>query len=275
MGQTFLTNRKQRVKLNGFVSDWRAVNGGVPQGTALGPIHFLVMVNDVLNDWKDRWKYVDDTSASETVTPQTNSTLQLLVDEVVSWTSRNNMKLNVSKREELIVQFSKDKLSFAPLVIEGTPVEVVDLVKILGLTIQNDMKWHKHIHNIITKAGKRLYMLRLLKRAKAYQNTMKIVFTAIIRPVLEYAVQVWHYNIRNSISDEIESLQKRALRIILPNHYAEALNQLDLETLQNHRENLSTKFFQNILGNACFQDYLPERNAINYELRHLGLSLSH
>ena len=111
-------------------------------------------------------------------------------------------------------------------------------------------------------------MLRLLKRAKAHQNTMKIVFTTIIRPVLEYAVQVWHYNIPNYINDEIESLQKCALRIILPDHsYAEALNQLDLETLQNHRENLSTKFFQNNLGNAYFQDYLTERNAINYELR--------
>ena len=84
----FLTNRKQRVKLNGFVCDWRAVNGGVPQGTVLGSILFQVMVNDLLNDWKDGWKYVDDTSASETVTPQTNSTLKLLVDEVVSWTTR-------------------------------------------------------------------------------------------------------------------------------------------------------------------------------------------
>ena len=200
--RSFLTNRKQCVKLNGFASDWQAVHGGVPQGTVLGPILFLVMVNDVLNGWKDTWKYVDDTSASETVTPQSNSALQLLVDEVVSWTTQTKCK-------ELIVQFSEDKLSFAPLVIEGTPVKVVDSVKILGLTIQNDMKWHKHIHNIITKAGKTLYMLCLLKRAKAHQNTMKLLFITIIRPVLEYAVQVWHYNILNYISDKIESLQKR------------------------------------------------------------------
>ena len=86
--------------------------------------------------------------------------------------------------------------------------------------------------------------------------------------MLECAVQVWHYNIPNYISDEIGSLQKSALRIILPNHsYAEALNQFDLETLQDRRETFSTKFFQNNLGNAYFQDYLPERNAINYELR--------
>ena len=89
--RSFLTNRKQRVKQNGFVSDWRTVNGEVPQGTVLGPILFLAMVNALLNVWKDRWKYVDDTSASEAVTPQTNSTLQLLVDKVVSWTTRNKI----------------------------------------------------------------------------------------------------------------------------------------------------------------------------------------
>ena len=82
-----------------------------------------------------------------------------------------------------------------------------------------------------------------------------------------------HFNLCSImyISDEIKSLQKHALRIILPNHsYAEASNQLDHETLQNRRENLSTKIFQNNLDNAYFQDYLPERNAINYELRNNG-----
>ena len=77
--------------------------------------------------------------------------MQLLVDEVASWTAQNKMKLNVSKCKELIVQFSKDKLFFAPLVLEGTPVEIAESVKILGLTVQNDMKWHKHIHTIITE----------------------------------------------------------------------------------------------------------------------------
>ena len=86
--RSFLTNRKQRVKLNGFASFPPIFS----QGTVLGPFLFLVIVNDLLNDWKDRWKYVDDTFASETVTPQTNSMLQLLVDEVASWMTRNKMK---------------------------------------------------------------------------------------------------------------------------------------------------------------------------------------
>lgn len=65
----------------------------------------------------------------------------------------------------------------------------------LGLIIQDDMKWNEHVNNIVNKAVKRLYMLRILKRANDNIETLLAVYTTVIRPVLAYSCQVWHFNI--------------------------------------------------------------------------------
>ena len=93
---SFLSNRRQRVKLDGSISDWLPITPGVPQGTKLGPILFLVMINhlNIRDPESCTWKYVDDVSLSEGLVRNSNSTIQTSLDTVASWSSCNWMKLN-------------------------------------------------------------------------------------------------------------------------------------------------------------------------------------
>ncbi len=106
--RSFLMNREQRVRICNHESDWQRINGGVPQGTVLGPLLFLIMINDLLENWNDRWKYVDDTSVSECVEPSSASNLQEVVNYISTWSNNNNMKLNISKCKELIIDFIRN-----------------------------------------------------------------------------------------------------------------------------------------------------------------------
>ena len=100
---SFLTNRRQSIKLAGSTSDWLQITAGVPQGTKLGQILFLVMINNLnIPDLESRtWKYVDDVSLSEGLIRNSNSNIQASLNTVASWSSSNWMKLNAKNRKEL------------------------------------------------------------------------------------------------------------------------------------------------------------------------------
>ena len=264
----FLTEREQRVKLGVCTSGWQKLNGGVPQVTVLGPILFLVMINDLLSGWQDRWKYVDDTNVAECIRPNCPSHLQEVVNDITTWTMNNNMKLNITKCKELIIDFSKEKKSLQPLTVNGNPIKLVESEKILGVVVQNNLKWNLHVENIVKKSSKRIYMLRLLKRSKADMKTLVVLYTTTIRPILEYACQVWHFNIQKFLSDDIERVQKRALRIIVPNSsYNEALEITGITTLYDRRESLCYEFFRQNINSDKMTDLFPETVTLSYDLR--------
>ena len=104
---SFLSNRRQRVKLAESTSHWLPVKAGVPQGTKLGPILFLIMINNLSISSPDTktWKYVDDVSLSEGLSRDSDSTIQSSLDTISSWSSLNWMKLNAKKCKELRVCF--------------------------------------------------------------------------------------------------------------------------------------------------------------------------
>ena len=101
----FLTNRKQAVKIDGVLSDWETVKGGVPQGTKPGVILFIVMTNNLLCDWNLRTKFVDDTSALEIIPRNSISVLNNVAADIHNFAMEHNIKLNPTKCKEMLINF--------------------------------------------------------------------------------------------------------------------------------------------------------------------------
>ena len=178
------------------------------------------------------------------------------------------MKLNISKCKELIIDFSKDKRIFPSLQIADNYINRVDSAGILGITLQSNMKWNIHVENIIKKASKRLYILRLLRRSNANNETLITVYCTVIRPILEYACQVWHFNIQNYLCEDMERVQKRVLKITVPSlSYCEALTITNLTTLRERRTKLCEQFLQKNKNSGRLNELLPDLKTSNYNLR--------
>jgi len=115
--------------------------------------------------------------------------------------------INVNKTREMLIGRAL-MVCISPVVLNSEPIQRVDTFKLLGVHISNDLKWGQHINVISSKAGSRLYFLKLLKRAGAGTGDLLGFYNAIIRPVLEYASPVWHSSLTVAQTESLESLQK-------------------------------------------------------------------
>ena len=257
---SFLTNRRQRVKLAGSTSDWLPITAGLPQGTKLGPILFLVMIDNLnIPDPESRtWKYVDDVSLSEGLIGNSNSNIQTSLNSVASWSHRNWMKPNDKKGKEMRLCFLKEPINLPHLKIDDQQLELVTSHKVLGLVIQNNLKWNNHIEYIVTKASKRLQILRLLRRGSVEINDLITIYIALIRSLLEYSCVVWHHALPSYLLQELERIQKRALKIIVPAYsHSEALQFLNLRTWDERRSELCVKTLEKISEEGLLIKHLP------------------
>ena len=240
----FLTNRRQQVRIGNHSSDWMNLKGGVPQGTRLGPVLFILMINDLQLKSCMTYKYVDDTNILEISKDPQSVSLQIAATEASQWSKDNDMVINASKTKELVINFSTTKFTnLRALNIEGVQIERVYEAKTLGIIISADLKWNSHVDAITSKAGKRIHMLSQMKKAGVPVEDIIQMFCAKIRPVLEYACQAWHPGLTDYLSTDIERIQKCAMWIVYPNFMNhEALKCSGLDTSAERRKQLCIDF---------------------------------
>ena len=136
------------------------------------------------------------------------------------WTTVCNSIAPNVKSYDLRIHFGRDELDFSNIRINGSNLEIVNHVKIVGLTISNDLKWNQHVNNIVKKTNNRIYFIIQRKRAKITPSEILLFYCTCVRPTLEYSTQVFQYALPNDPSDVVElAQQKRVLSIIYPAIY--------------------------------------------------------
>ena len=242
---SFLSGWMQSVKVNQSSSNWATVTAGLLQGTKLGPILFPVMIKDLASHSPLRssnWFFVDDVTISQVV--NRNASLGLHLNSIEAWLTSNNMKLQPKKCKDFTISFLRNPQQelFSTLSINSQPLEKVTCFKLLGVTLQNDLKWNAHVNLITFKVSKRLHILRVFRNSGIPAQDLLTIYISIIRSVLEYCCAVWSTSIPSYLSDKIEKVQRRALRILYPNmSYSAALATSYLPRLFDFRDILCKK----------------------------------
>jgi Reverse transcriptase (RNA-dependent DNA polymerase) len=259
---SFLTDRRQRVKIGDVFSGWQLVNAGMAQGSYLGPLTFIILI-DSLKSACLTHKFVDDTTLSEILEKGAPSKMQHSIDELLVWSTQHAMNVNERKTKEMIIGPIINQPP-TPLTLDGATIDRVKTFKFLGVLVSDDLKWSHHIEAICSKAASRLHFLKLLARSGARKEDLVYFYSSIVRPILEYACPVWHSSLTVAQSDALEAIQKRAMRIVFQSmDYVTACILANIDALSARREQLTMKFFNRCVLNpdSCIHYLLPEKRA--------------
>ena len=208
---SFLTDRRQRVLLDGCSSDWVNVTSGVPQGSVLGPLLFIIYINDIGSDLTSCTRlFADDcTVFKETNLHQDCDSLQGDLNGLLKWTQKWQLKLNQSKCKMMCITNKKKPIAYT-YHINNSAVEWVDTFKYLGVKIHSKLNWGEHVKDVASRASRVLNLLRRTMHG-CHKDAKKKAFTAPVRPYLEYCAPVWSPYQKKYI-DALENVQKRASR---------------------------------------------------------------
>ena len=219
--ESYLTNRKQYVFYNGVSSDTQIITCGVPQGSVLGPLLFLIYINDLPNisDKLQFFLFADDTN----IYYESNNleVLEKTVNEELRklslWLNLNRLALNIGKTNFVIFRANKPLYHNVTLVMNRKALEQRDHVKYLGVLVDEHLTWSYHIAHVAKKIGRGIGILAKL-RHYLDPRMLKNIYYCLVYSHLSYGIHVWG-SAANTELDKIKVLQKKAVRILTGKQY--------------------------------------------------------
>ena len=237
--EAFLSGREQVVRVNGELSSSKAVISGIPQGSVLGPLLFVIYINDLPDVVQSNiLLFADDTKIFSKVSSKDDAVvLQKDIDALNRWSDTWLLKFNTDKCHVLTMGKFENIVHTQRYTLYGDELDHVFEEKDLGVIIDMELTFEEHIATKVKKANG---IMGLIRRSFSFLDgeTFKKLYTSFVRPHLEYANPVWSPHLRKHIR-LLESVQERASKLVdgMKNlEYTERLKKLDLPTLQHRRQ---------------------------------------
>ena len=213
----YLTGRTQCVTMNGSLSDYLPLKNGVPQGSILGPLLFLIYINDLANlsPLIDLFLFADDANAL--FVSKNIATLINIVNSELSkmdlWFKTNKLSLNVQKTKYMLFTPHTKELPHFDIVVNNNNIERVNHITFLGVEIDEKLTWNKHVEKITIKLSSAIGILYKI-RSKLTVKSALMIYEALIGTHINYCNIIWGCGYKSSLN-RLFILQKRALRLCL------------------------------------------------------------
>ena len=233
--RSFLSGRKQWVKVGNSTSSEAPVLSGIPQGSILGPVLFTIFINDLPEGILNRCKiFADDTKLYGTT--DLKDEIQRDLMKLQEWSDKWNLRYNVEKCKVLHIGNNNPEEKYK-MGIDNKILSTCECEKDLGVTFDIDLSFDVHIQNATKKANR---AIGLIRRAFDYLDKDMFIklYKALVRPHLEYGNIIWHPRLKRQ-SIAIENVQRRATKILnccKNMSYTERLKFLKLPTLKHRRQ---------------------------------------
>ena len=237
--KSYLSNRTQRVALNNEMSDSSEINCGVPQGSILGPLLFLLFINDLPLSLNDTTCCVDLFADDTTIYEEQydistlRTSLQKSLNCLNEWCRQNGMVLNTLKTKVMLItsRQKRNHLQDCTLSLNYNNIDIKMTTsdKILGVYVDENLSWNDHYRHVSKKVSSFLWLLSKIKTYLSQEHRL-LYYNSYIKPHFDYCSVIWS-NSSNCNVNRIDKLQRRACKLILGNDYVslnESLYQLNL-----------------------------------------------
>ena len=274
---SYIKDREQQCIVNGQLSSSKKIICGVPQGSILGPLLFLLYINDMPGSLNNTTAslYADDAEiyASSDNSSDLISKLNEDLKNMSRWMSINKLRIHPTKSKYMFIGSShniKNNICNEPILINSIPVPRVTNYKCLGVNLDDKLCWDSHIKMICKKVAAGI---AAIKRVKPFvpPEMLKVIYNALVQPYFDYCSPLWD-NCGIGLKEKLQKYQNRAARILTGATYdirtADVFEALAWETLEKRRDYLKSIFMYKILNNLA----APNLNRMFYKMSNCPIS---